>query len=445
MRSIKDYMILLEPERELALRHVFGLVEKDPAIYGLVIDIGQRLGGDECTECGIDDRVGAWDVTMIGAMRRGVGEAVERYVLRPPSPGKGAENEDSGLLENIPTDTARFEVETSTNSVSCCQANCQQTVLTSTTAANISHPRISEAARLPEPDENTLWMPANRVHKLTTGKIAQDIVLVDADWINLPTSEQAQQRNWFGTPSGAAAHDTIEGALDSSIRELIERDNITRAWNQLVQAEKIESITGNCLSASKLNKLLRSAPIHLYRIKSQIKEFYTYMAWCVGDDSAAAGSSVNACSACAALHAAIESKQVSALLSEIQTTTDSKILKDPAEVSNFAELSAKRTNFWGSLEGILAWESWDAAAIKSTTVHVDEHPNVKLTSRDIADEGLTHIWVDLTRRLPARVAKRGFWAVKSIIPELLALPMSEGEPWNMVPGGKPFTKWEPLL
>ena len=80
MRDPKLFSKLLEPEVGLVSSYELAAVESVPTIYNLIIDVGQRLGSDDF---GVDDRVGAWDLTMAGVLRRGVGEAVERYALRP--------------------------------------------------------------------------------------------------------------------------------------------------------------------------------------------------------------------------------------------------------------------------------------------------------------------------------------------------------------------------
>jgi hypothetical protein len=100
-------------------------------------------------------------------------------------------------------------------------------------------------------------------------------------------------------------------------------------------------------------------------------------------------------------------------------------------------------SFWASTHGVSAWKVWDEEA-KLTSVQA-HHEEVLLTSEDVTAAGASHIWVDLTARLPEPVSDAGFRVVKSFIPELLSLPMSEGEPWNHVPGGRPLAKWEPLL
>lgn len=400
MRDPKLFSKLLEAEVGLVSSYELAAVESVPTIYNLIIDVGQRLGSDDF---GVDDRVGAWDLTMAGVLRRGVGEAVERYALRPHlgsygDLGRPLDQADAGL------------------------------------------PRITKALRLPSPANDTKWIRAQRV-RTKDGQTVTDVVLVDAEWVNLPTSKTAQGRRWFGTPSGTASHIGLEAAIDSSLRELIERDAVTHAWNGLGEIERVQSIDVRCRSTRKLEQLQQSFPLHLYRVKSRIGSAWTYVAWNVHDNYAAVGSSLKTCPACAALHACIEALQVGALLLEMTGRNQDKF--EGVATDTFADLSERRMSFWASTHGVSAWKVWDEEA-KLTSVQA-HHEEVLLTSEDVTAAGASHIWVDLTARLPEPVSDAGFRVVKSFIPELLSLPMSEGEPWNHVPGGRPLAKWEPLL
>lgn len=409
MHDSKFFSSLLAPEVGLVSSYDLVAINTAPTIYNLIIDVGQRLGSEHF---GIDDRVGAWDVTMTGVLSRGIGEAVERFALRP-------------RLEADPILGKTF----------------------SDTASEL--PRITKALRLPSPMPDTRYLQAYRVRR-QDGQPFADRVLIDADWVNLPTSRPAQQKRWFGTPSGTAAHIGLASAIDSSLRELIERDAVTRAWNGLSQIEHVEAVDVHCKSARKLRQLQRNHPLQIYRVKSSIGSAWTFVAWAVKETQATAGSSLKACPACAGLHASIEALQVGALLREMRdNATKADVVttnfKDTncAEVSTFADLSTRRMTFWASAEGVSAWKDWHASS-RSRSIQ-STHNKTILTSEDIAAVGATHVWVDLSPRLPKPVIDKGFRVVKSFIPELFSLPMSEGEPWNCVPDGNPFAQWEPLL
>ncbi|MDO5034455.1 MAG: YcaO-like family protein [Actinomycetaceae bacterium] len=397
MLATERYTKLLSPEVGLAASHELAALTTKPTIYNLIIDVGQRLGGGEF---GLDDRVGAWDVSLAGVLRRGVGEAVERYALRPPQQESHAGVEQEAQAE-----------------------------------------RVVSALRLPTPGEQAEWMGATRVRKDAGGVVRAGRALVDADWVNLPASAAAHGRRWFGTPSGTASHIGLDAAIDSSLRELVERDAITRAWNGLLEVERVETLRGACKSARKLAMLRESFPLHLYRVRPLVGGSYAYMAWNIEEGFAAAGSSLKGCEACAALHASIEALQVGALLREVKESAQVEV---GAGSATFADLSGRRMSFWASEEGLRAWREWDERATE-VTVDAGRHSDKPLTSEDVANAGYTHIWVDLSDRLPSEVLGEGFRVVKSFIPELFALPMSEGEPWNEVPGGNPPSFWEPLL
>lgn len=396
----RTFSKLLDPKIELVSSYNLAAVDSVPTIYNLIIDVGQRLGSDDF---GIDDRVGAWDLTLAGVLRRGVGEAVERYALRPP------------------LDSDRH--------LSCISVGVLADM-----------PRITKALRLPLPEKDTQWIRAQRA-RMENGKTVIDTVLVDSDWVNLPTSKNAQEKHWFGTPSGTASQFGLEAAIDSSLRELIERDAVVRAWNGLSGIELVQSINVRCASSRKLERLQHAFPLYLYRVKSRIGSAWTYIAWNVSSNYVAAGSSLMMCPACAALHASIEALQVGALLREI--TSRKEVHPKYKTVSTFADLSKQRMSFWASPKGVSAWKAWDTLA-KATSVQAC-HKEVLLTSSDVTATGASHIWVDLTARLPKLVSDEGFRVVKSFVPELLSLSMSEGESWNYVLGGKPLANWEPLL
>lgn len=391
---------LLDPNVGLVSSYNLTAVNSTPTIYNLIIDVGQRLG---TSDFGIDDRVGAWDLTMVGVLRRGVGEAIERYALRPP------------------LDSDRYLHNT-------------------TMGVDVDLPRITKALRLPSPEKDVQWVYAQRARSKNC-YTAIDTVLVDLDWVNLPTSKNAQAKHWFGTPSGTASHFGIERAIDSSLRELIERDAVVRAWNGLSEIERVQSVSVECVSSRKLERLQHNFPLHLYRVKSSIGSAYTYIAWNVHNGYVAVGSSLMMCPSCAALHASIEALQVGSLLYEI--ISRKKPRSSDETTDTFAGLSEQRMSFWASRKGVSAWKAWDAIA-KNTSVQAC-HEEALLTSSDIVAAGASHIWVDLTDRLPELVTNEGFRVVKSFVPELLSLPMSEGESWNYVPSGKPLADWEPLL
>ncbi len=433
MRDPKLFSKLLEPEVGLVSSYELAAVDSVPTIYNLIIDVGQRLGSDVF---GVDDRVGAWDLTMAGVLRRGVGEAVERYALRPHLGSSG----DLGRHSVGTNDDLGGPRSDADGNLGESSGDADGNLVRPFDQADAGLPRITKALRLPSPANDTKWIRAQRV-RTKDGQTVTDVVLVDAEWVNLPTSKTAQGRRWFGTPSGTASHIGLEAAIDSSLRELIERDAVTHAWNGLGEIERVQSIDVRCRSTRKLEQLQQSFSLHLYRVKSRIGSAWTYVAWNVHDNYAAVGSSLKTCPACAALHACIEALQVGALLLEMTGRNQDKF--EGVATDTFADLSERRMSFWASTHGVSAWKVWDEEA-KLTSVQA-HHEEVLLTSEDVTAAGASHIWVDLTARLPEPVSDAGFRVVKSFIPELLSLPMSEGEPWNHVPGGRPLAKWEPLL
>ncbi|WP_396335251.1 YcaO-like family protein [Actinomyces sp.] len=93
---------------------------------------------------------------------------------------------------------------------------------------------MTKALRLPSAAKDTKWMRAQRA-STKDGQTVTDVVL------GQPTYQQDCARaTLFGTPSGTASHIELETAIDSSLRELIERDAVTRAWNGLGEIERVQ-------------------------------------------------------------------------------------------------------------------------------------------------------------------------------------------------------------
>lgn len=389
----------LLPESGLVRDYTLSAIDTKPSLFCFVIDVGQRLG---TFNFGLDDRVGAWDTTLSGAFERGLGEAVERFAL-------------------ISSD--------------------KDVVMDQSACARI--PLVSEAMNLPSPTVDSSLLGATR-ESLSAGR---ELVLVDADWVNLPTSHGGQIKGWYGTPSGTGAHKSLADAIDSSLRELLERDAVLAAWHgQRCFARAQTFRRRECRSADKLNQILANGGISLYRIPTCVGLPDAYMAWAITPNSAAAGACVKRCPVCAALHAAVEALQVQALLSErqIQQERFKPSLASKMHAASFADASSKRMKFWGSADGVDAWNLWAAGAKHANSEPpLAEHVDTLLSTADIINRGLTYIWVDLTYRLPEQIRDLGYTVVKGFIPELRALAMNE---WN--PRGEPKTtgeSWEPLI
>ncbi|WP_146237552.1 YcaO-like family protein [Georgenia satyanarayanai] len=391
---------LLDPAAGLARSFQIVRHPDPPHLYLMVVDIGTRFGGtDEPT---LHDLTGAYDLRADGAALRGLGEAVERRALAP-LPGEGVAGTRAALAAS----------------------------------GEPLAPADEWPGHFPLADDDaTTWYTAERLGD-------DSRVLVPAEWVDCPVQGPAAEW-WEGTPSGAAAHTTVEAATATAVSEVLERDALMRAWYRQDRADAVElDLTS---PHPDLRRLVDDQPgvrVRAARLHTALAGRFAYVAWVDDGTTVGTGATLAADDTAGAARSVLEAWQIYLAL-----RTRAKEPR-PAGRGSFVDQGEARCDFWAYGEGRAAMAEW-ARGLRPVEP-LDQTPSPQ-AGTDLVSElvsvGLPVLRVDLGPRLPAAVRAAGFVAVKVLVGGTHPLVLEERAAWSFVDpllGERRPVPYQPLI
>ncbi|MFC4556163.1 YcaO-like family protein [Georgenia faecalis] len=392
---------LLRPEAGLARGFELVRHPDPPHLYLMVVDVGTRFAST--THPTVHDLAGAFDLQADGAVRRGLGEAVERCALAPRETG----------------DPVR--------------ATLADLRAAGTAAADAEHwPGHWPVAER----EDTTWYPAEEL-----GSGCER--LVPSAWVDCPVTGPLAAR-WEGTPSGAAAHTSLDAATAVALAEVLERDALMRTWFRPDRAAAVEvELAGD----ARLARLVSDQPQVTVRaacVPTALPDRHAYVAWV--DDGVTIGTG--------AVAAAAEPEGVVKAVQEAWQIY--LALRSRARTGGTAEDGARafvahgeaRCDFWTDGRGREAMRAWAQGLGPARPMRTDTPGEPAPAAAGLAARGFPVLRVDLTHRLPAAVRDAGFVAVKVLVGGLQPLVLDEAADWPFVDtrlGRRRTVVFQPLI
>jgi ribosomal protein S12 methylthiotransferase accessory factor len=391
-----DYLRTMQPETGL-IRDLTVLPPNGEThlLWSVAADIGQQdfSGG----RMGEDDYpltlVGACGAQRADAFVRACGEAVERAALLPTSPladDPSAPALDSGALWRPRPTVASGTVDTRS------------------------------------PADDAMYAAFD----LATG----DSRRIPAAAVDYPVPDPQLLSRFDPTPSGAAAGPSRAAAIDSALREILERDAAMIAWARQTRLPRLDpaAIAGgeDGATAQPMTRLLAAgeqvglAPVAAV-VPTGVPGADCVIAVLIDGEAqiAAAGLAVCDTTAAAAVKAVQEALQVRTVLLGVAE----RYRGEPLPPTVDSDLD--RARFWARPEAMAAMQRWIstfAAAVNPPSLVRD----VDFAPPEWATAVPGAAVVDLTPRLPAAVRELGWHAVKAVAPRHQPLLMSERHDWS---------------
>lgn len=335
--------------------------------------------------------VGAYGVSRSDVFVRAIGEAVERYALRP-------------TLTDAPLQATRTDLGSAT--------------------LNFAHP--TKAMGEPDAQDRTLtWYPARR---LSDGAATW----VPAGLIDFPAPE-ADAVGFDPSPSGAASGPGRRAALRSALLETIERDAVLVAWARRLELPRVD-LAGTLAhlppspSLTRLRRALeRAGSAGCEPILAHVPTGVTGVACAVGIivDGAQDGARRHALAAVGCKASTDPAATLAGALQEaLQIHSVLRLVRHrlphaPAPAPDAITDDVARALYFASDEGAAAVNRWVShfgePAVLPPPDGCGEATLVELIDSVHADGGRPLV-VDLSHRLPDPLRRMG-WAVVKVVPD----------------------------
>ncbi|WP_269858702.1 YcaO-like family protein [Streptomyces sp. RPT161] len=335
--------------------------------------------------------VGAYGVSRSDVFVRAIGEAVERYALRP-APTDDPLHATHAALGAPTLDFGHHETSMGEPTVASCEL---------------------------------AWYPARRLSDGVT-------VRVPAGLVDFPASD-ADAVGFDPSPSGAASGPGHQAALRSALLETIERDAVLVAWARRLELPRVD--LGSTLaqlppspSLTRLRRALdRAGGAGCEPILAQVPTGVPGVVCAVGiivdgaqDDarrhpSAAVGCKASTDPAAALAGALQEALQIHSVLRVVRHRLPDAPAPDPTAITD----DVARALYFASGEGVAAVDRWTSCFGEPVPLRPpgggEEATLTELIDSVHADGGRPLV-VDLSHRLPDPLRQMG-WAVVKVIPD----------------------------
>jgi ribosomal protein S12 methylthiotransferase accessory factor len=391
-----DYFRTMQPESGL-IRDLTVLPPNDDThlLWSVAADIGQReFSGERMAE---DDYpltlVGACGAQRADTFVRACGEVVERAALLPTRPL--ADDPLAPMLE----------------------------------AGALWRPQPDASSDGADPRS-----PAGEVTYAALDLATGNPRRVPAAAVDYPVPDPQLLSRFDPTPSGAAAGPTRARAVDSALREILERDAAMIAWARQTRLPALDPAAvarGEDLAAARqMTRLLAAgaqiglAPVAAV-VPTGVPGADCVIAVLIDGEAeiAAAGLAVSDTTAAAAVKAVQEALQVRTVLLGVAEHYRGE--PPPAAVDSDLD----RARVWARPEAMMAMQRWIGAfSAPVDPVSLAREVNTEPPDWTAAVPGAAIL--DLTPRLPAAIRELGWHAVKALAPRHQPLLMSERHDWS---------------